>query len=464
LGIGVETRGHNVTISYCKIHEILNHGFVGLGDSTIVEYSEFYNCSLLNENGGLPAPSSWGAAVMITGTSSTAISWPIVRHNLIYNIWGEGPTVRYTKYALFEDNTIYNCFSVALYVQNSRYAKVQRNIIYSTGHMRNDEARDNAEVGIGLWDESYSEPTVSRVTVINNLVYGCDRNLVNYAGDTIAIIGNTFVNSMSTTHNVQLGTGGLTFTKGYFANNIIDENDGTAPTNLIGVYGTGTANVTFKNNSYSRALSGEYELPASDAGDVIGDPVLEKAGSTEAGLLSLLYFELDALSPAIDQGLNMESLLGIYYDTTGVNQDYEQSTRDETPDIGAWEAAGEPVTPPILATVLTTVPSAWVRGGIGGGTVSSDGGGTVSARGVCWSTSANPTISDSKTSDGTGTGVFNSIITGLVRNTTYHIRAYATNEEGTAYGIDVEFTTPKVSPAKVGGVVSFSNGVLQIIR
>ncbi len=76
-----------------------------------------------------------------------------------------------------------------------------------------------------------------------------------------------------------------------------------------------------------------------------------------------------------------------------------------------------------------------------GGEVKSQGSSEVTARGVCWGTNANPTISDSKTADGTGIGVFVSSITGLTPGTTYHVRAYATNSNGTNYGADVSFST-----------------------
>ena len=73
----------------------------------------------------------------------------------------------------------------------------------------------------------------------------------------------------------------------------------------------------------------------------------------------------------------------------------------------------------------------------------------VTARGVCWSTSHNPTIADSHTSDGSGTGSFTSSITGLAPGTTYYVRAYATNSIGTAYGNEVNFTTavPVILPS-----------------
>ena len=76
-----------------------------------------------------------------------------------------------------------------------------------------------------------------------------------------------------------------------------------------------------------------------------------------------------------------------------------------------------------------------------GGIVTDDGGGTVTARGVCWSTSENPTIDDAHTTDGAGVGEFDSALSGLVNNTTYYIRAYATNESGTTYGQVVSFNT-----------------------
>ncbi|MCR4737002.1 MAG: fibrobacter succinogenes major paralogous domain-containing protein [Bacteroidales bacterium] len=75
------------------------------------------------------------------------------------------------------------------------------------------------------------------------------------------------------------------------------------------------------------------------------------------------------------------------------------------------------------------------------GNISNEGSASVTARGVCWSTSHNPTISDSHTSDGTGTGSFSTTITGLQPSTTYYARAYATNHYGTEYGDEMSFTT-----------------------
>jgi hypothetical protein len=94
---------------------------------------------------------------------------------------------------------------------------------------------------------------------------------------------------------------------------------------------------------------------------------------------------------------------------------------------------------------------------VSGGQVVSDGGATVTARGVCWSTSQNPTIATNKTVNGTGTGFFSSPFDGLTVNTTYYIRAYATNSAGTGYSPEQHVTT-----AYIGGEY-FEGGLIYTI-
>ncbi|MBQ2906436.1 MAG: carboxypeptidase regulatory-like domain-containing protein [Bacteroidales bacterium] len=94
--------------------------------------------------------------------------------------------------------------------------------------------------------------------------------------------------------------------------------------------------------------------------------------------------------------------------------------------------------PTVTTTIVTNVTSTTATSG---GNVTDDGGATVTARGVCWSTSPDPTIDDNKTTDGNGTGAFTSQLTNLTHSTTYYIRAYATNSEGTSYGEQKYFST-----------------------
>ena len=95
--------------------------------------------------------------------------------------------------------------------------------------------------------------------------------------------------------------------------------------------------------------------------------------------------------------------------------------------------------PPSVSTTAVTGISG--TSASSGGDITSEGSAAVTARGVCWGTTANPTIADAKTSDGTGIGSFTSSITGLTPGTLYHLRAYATNSNGTGYGNEITFST-----------------------
>ncbi len=107
--------------------------------------------------------------------------------------------------------------------------------------------------------------------------------------------------------------------------------------------------------------------------------------------------------------------------------------------ISCSKSNDDPELPPTLTTA--NVSGIGNKVAISGGNITSDNGHPITARGVVWSTTENPTIVNSKTTDGTGTGSFTSNITGLTVNTAYYLRAYATNSGGTAYGNQVSFTT-----------------------
>ena len=101
-----------------------------------------------------------------------------------------------------------------------------------------------------------------------------------------------------------------------------------------------------------------------------------------------------------------------------------------------------------LPMVITgTVSEITATTAICGGEVTADGGAEVIGRGVCWSTEPNPTVEGNYTSDGTGTGEFISTLASLQPNTTYYVRSYATNSEGTAYGEEMTFTTAEEQQA-----------------
>ena len=101
---------------------------------------------------------------------------------------------------------------------------------------------------------------------------------------------------------------------------------------------------------------------------------------------------------------------------------------------------------------------------ISGGEISSDGGSSIIAKGVCWSTTQFPTKDSSHTNEGTGIGLYNSSINGLSSTTTYFVRAYATNSIGTSYGEVISFTTtvvyPTITSVPIVGtsIINYTNG------
>jgi hypothetical protein len=100
-----------------------------------------------------------------------------------------------------------------------------------------------------------------------------------------------------------------------------------------------------------------------------------------------------------------------------------------------------------LPSISTTAITGITENSAGsGGNITNDGGASVTTRGVCWKTTSGPTTSNSKTSDGAGSGSFASSLTGLTAGTTYYVRAYATNSAGTAYGNELSFTTSAPTP------------------
>ncbi|MBM3410299.1 MAG: hypothetical protein FJY18_01530, partial [Bacteroidetes bacterium] len=119
------------------------------------------------------------------------------------------------------------------------------------------------------------------------------------------------------------------------------------------------------------------------------------------------------------------------------------------------------VTIPAVLASVTTAPVSGISStsATSGGNVSSDGGASVTARGVAYGTGLNPTTAGSSTSNGSGIGSFTSILNGLSPSTNYYVRAYAVNSVGTAYGNQINFTTldppielPTVSTAPISGV------------
>jgi hypothetical protein len=114
--------------------------------------------------------------------------------------------------------------------------------------------------------------------------------------------------------------------------------------------------------------------------------------------------------------------------------------------------------------IITSSPGSITQNSaISGGNITSDGGASITARGVVWSTTTNPLITlPTKTLDGSGMGTYSSTLTGLLANTIYYLRAYATNANGTSYGNQLSFTsstgTFTLGQSYGGGIIFYIDG------
>ncbi len=127
----------------------------------------------------------------------------------------------------------------------------------------------------------------------------------------------------------------------------------------------------------------------------------------------------------------------------------------------SFKTLTETTIPTVTTTAITNITQTTATTG---GNVTNEGGSSVTAKGIVWSTTPNPTITDNTTNDGTGTGNFTSSITGLTPNTPYYVRAYATNSEGTAYGNQENFTTENSGNSGTfsGEIITVSGGTFNM--
>jgi hypothetical protein len=115
-----------------------------------------------------------------------------------------------------------------------------------------------------------------------------------------------------------------------------------------------------------------------------------------------------------------------------------------------------------LATLTTTAASEITSvSAMSGGNVTVAEGATLSARGVCWGTTPKPVVGINVTNDGTTAGSFTSTLTGLISNTPYYVRAYATADGETYYGNEVTFTTTASTELIANGDFALPNNTTE---
>jgi 6-phosphogluconolactonase (cycloisomerase 2 family) len=190
---------------------------------------------------------------------------------------------------------------------------------------------------------------------------------------------------------------------------------------------------------------GSHVFVASHGDDAIAVFIRNK----NSGQLTYMEHERDGVN-GVD-GLNLS-----YCVTTSPDGDHVYATGINDNAVVAFQFIPDNLALPTVSTGSTYAVSGTTV--TSGGSVMAEGGTFVNARGVCWSSSPNPTISDSKTVDGMGTGSFTSSISGLSPSSTYYVRAYATNSVGTSYGNNVTITTTNLIFPTVSTGSTFATG------
>jgi len=292
--------------------------------------------------------------------------------------------------------------------------------------------------------------TTAEVTSVtsNSAVSGGD--VTNEGGAPVTAKGvcwSTTANPTITNSKTNDGTG-----SGSFVSNLINLNPGT--TYYARAYATNSAGTSYGNEYSFKTIvvvptlttvevSAITNTTASSGGSITSDggaPVTARGvcWSTSQNPTTADNKTNDGLG----SGLFTSNLTNLTGNTTYYIRAYATNSAGTAYGDELSFKAGA-VVPSLTTAAVTSITSTTATSG---GEISSDGGSSVTAKGVCWNTSANPTTADTKTSDGTGTGSFTSSITGLTPGETYHVRAYATNTAGTGYGEDLAFTTIAVVP------------------
>jgi hypothetical protein len=224
----------------------------------------------------------------------------------------------------------------------------------------------------------------------------------------------------------------------------------TAYRNQAGFVSGGYGNYTLMQNNiaYSNSENGRVETGSTSNHNTWD------AGAP--GLSSADFLSLDTTGVSGPRGANGELpvlnflKLASSSDLIDAGTDVGLTYSGTYPDLGMYEysSGGAAVIPTVTTTAITAILTTTATSG---GNVTSDGGASVTQKGVCWSTSANPTVDVSHTTEGAGTGTYVSAIYGLSSTTLYHVRAYATNSVGTAYGSDISFTTAGTTILTING-------------
>jgi len=407
---GIEGGGDHLRIENCTFYNI-DGPAINLfnGDTIWIEDSDFYNnCDSLGDSGNYPGNDGAGIRAIQT-VDSTTITY--IKRCRAWQNGDQGFSIGSTGHIFLD-----SCWSFLNGMMEGEGWGVK------TGAYRN-----------------YAEITNS--LLVYNRAGGTSTNDDGGTADSLIVYNNTIWYNYDWSNDYTPATGGIAIFNPasneleehrIFKNNVIYNNQSYAfqgGSDYIHEYNSvdNPPNITVTDNDF-------IILPTADSAgimDLLGQARQEDGSLPDIGN----YFKLSSESQLIDAGVDL-----------GYGN-----------DIGAFQyEAQDPAVEPTVTT-----GQIWNMGKTGCtviGNTTDDGGDSVTQKGVCWSESENPDTGDSKTEDGAGAGVFNSVITGLSENTTYHVRAYATNGVGTSYGEDKQFKTLKSGYVGSGSNIVWHNG------
>jgi hypothetical protein len=317
-GMGVILTGsYDIAKKIYSHHNRENGILISGGHNSTVENCRVWRNVLSNEYGQQGFNSSGLSA------ARNGVSYATMRHNIVWENWGEGLSSYEADHIVIEDNIIHDNWG-NVYISDSTNVLFQRNFVYTdpASIMFSYGTHD----GIALGDEKYNPPSAN-ITVINNISFGNDVNFWWWQGvqgggmNNVLIANNTFVNAIGDPNQ---GRGNVTISVGvhqkvYFNNNLVQQ-DGDLPV----IATISQPGITYSNNLWSKP---PYNA-ASGPGDIIADPLLAHTRDS----FSSEWFTLTDLSPAIDAALTLPE----------VNVDYFGNNRLPLPDMGADEFVPSP--------------------------------------------------------------------------------------------------------------------------
>lgn len=204
----------------------------------------------------------------------------------------------------------------------------------------------------------------------------------------------------------------------------------------------------------NKAPTCSISSPSNNSSAALGTTVkISVSASDVDGSVSNVKISIDDVNAA-----TLTSPYTYDWNTSGASPGQHTIKAVATDNGGLTANAQITVTVTADAPVVTTADVTEVTGttATSGGNVTDDGGVDVTARGVVWGEASGPTVESNvgKTEDGTGTGAFTSSITGLSAGTTYYLKAYAANSQGTAYGEEKSFMTAGLPIVTTGSTIS----------